>query len=366
MQERKIYSLTGGKLRRAYCQEGITIGNDARAYLADGQAHFMILRRFCSYTPESKWGRFHMQLHLNKDCICVFRAFAMDIADEEQEELTAMEHFFMDGTVSVADKKRAFDNAGGIQVTNREDVLLYDLQGEYLFVAIEITGSGEGYIDNMFLDSQGDNFMQTFPEIYQEEGSFFHRYMSVFSTIYNGIDNEISHIDQYLDPDTAPAELLPQYADWLGLELEGEFLEEDLLRRLIREAYQLNRIKGTKQCIRRLISLVLGQDAIIVERKRLDGYISQEDKRIYQKLYGCDEQDIVILVNRERNERVQAQLLYLINQFKPVKSHVELIFYKDFSRLDTYSFMDKDRLLSGTGQGVLNNRQTLNGTSRLG
>ena len=364
MQDKNIYTLTSGKLKRAF-YEGFCIEKDGKVCMSGSQAHFMVLHKFCSYISASRWGRFHLQLHLPKDCICVLRAFAMDASDEESEQLVALEKFFADAEVPATLKKERFDCAGGLKLINTEDALLYELTGEYLFIAIEIIGNGDGYIDHMFLDSQGDNFMQTFPEIYQEEGGFFHRYMSVFSSVYQDIDMEIAHIDQYLDVDTAPMGLLLEYADWLGLDIRGEFLEEELLRRLLKEAYQLNRIKGTRQCMERLIFLLIGQEAVIIERKRLEGYISQEEKQIYQKLYGIDDQDIVILVDRESDERIQAQLLYLLNQFKPVRSRIKLVFYKGLSRLDSYSYLDKDALFGGSQVGMLDNRQTLNGTNIL-
>jgi len=52
-------------------------------------------------------------------------------------------------------------------------VLLYGLNGRYLYLVLELIGLGEGKITGMKVDSQGDNFMNTFPEIYRERGGYF-------------------------------------------------------------------------------------------------------------------------------------------------------------------------------------------------
>lgn len=81
-------------------------------------------------------------------------------------------------------------------------------------------------------------------------------------------------MDRYLDVESAPMPFLIEMAGWLGFAAEGDFLEEGVLRRLIREIYALNRIKGTKEVIGRLIRAVFGEDPVIVEQNRM-GVLSQ-------------------------------------------------------------------------------------------
>ena len=76
--------------------------------------------------------------------------------------------------------------------------------------------------------------------------SFFHRYMSIYSTLYMDFQEKIDNVADFLDINTAPAQLLPIFCGWMGLDVSGDFLTEDRLRTLVKEAYQLNRTKGTR------------------------------------------------------------------------------------------------------------------------
>ena len=55
---------------------------------------------------------------------------------------------------------------------------------------VEVMGEGVS-IGNIRVEAPGDNFMQTFPEVYREKNSFFHRYLSVYSSIYNDFQEKL-------------------------------------------------------------------------------------------------------------------------------------------------------------------------------
>lgn len=368
MQRKRRYTLCESKLAMAY-YEGFTQSGDTLFAVCNANnegRHFVIFNRFRSYERGTKWGRFHCRSQLFVSSMLKIYAFAVDAKETEAEEWNC---YFHDSGVSWAEKRTYFEQ-NGIQYVNHEDVLLYTLVGEYLWIAVEIDdgeinkGSVE-WIKEMFLDSQGDNFMWTFPEIYQSEGGFFHRYMSIFSSMYQDMSDQIANMEKAFDLDTTPIEVLLELAGWLGFAVERDFLDEFMLRSLIKEIYALNRIKGTKEVIRKLIKLALGEEAVIVERNRLEGCFSEETRETYQRLYGTSIQDVTILLKRSGSERLQAQMIYLLNQFKPARSHIRLVFCPSRSSLDTYCYLDYNAVLSVKGEGSMDDGIRMNGTSVL-
>ncbi|MDE7029882.1 MAG: hypothetical protein K2P63_07880, partial [Lachnospiraceae bacterium] len=155
---------------------------------------------------------------------------------------------------------------------------------------------------------------------------------------------------------------LLKIADWFGFEAEGDFLDEELLRRLIKEIYSLNRMKGTKQVMKNLIRTVSGDESHIIERNRIRGFIPGEVKETYQKLYGSTMQDVTILVKRQEDEKLQSQMLYLLQQFKPVRSRVRLVFSNRCSNMDSYCYLDYNAAISSRGYAHTDHSNRMNGT----
>ncbi len=330
--------------------------------LTKGDRHTLFLPAINSYEENSMWGRFRLKASLPPSCILVLRAFAKDAQETGQEKVCKVDEYLLNPGVSLEEKLTFFENADCVKSVNCQNLLLYDLSGQYLWLCVEIIGAGEGELSGLYLESLGDNFMQTFPEIYQERGGFFHRYLSIFSSMYQELQDKIDHVEDWLDVDKAPKPLLHLFAEWLGLELEGEFLEEGVLRRLITEAYGLNRIKGTRQAVIRLVELVLGEQVIVVERNLLNCHAEREEMKLYNRLYGTSSQDITVLINRKSDEKLQAQLLYLLKQYKPVKSRMKLVFYRDCNSLDSYCFLDGNARLGYLTGGLLDENYSMDGS----
>lgn len=159
MQDKRIYTITETKLEMAYFEGFKRLGS--ALYAQVGARNFLILNRFCSYERESRWGRFHCRTDLSRNSTLRIYAFAVDAGRAQAEELN---RYFHDPAVPWQEK-RGYFGRDGTAFVNHEDILLYDLQGEYLWIAVEIEDAGNDKLYDMKLDSQGDNFMQTFPEI---------------------------------------------------------------------------------------------------------------------------------------------------------------------------------------------------------
>lgn len=361
MQDKRIYTINATKLDMAYIEGMEKADKKLVSVPSEKGNHFAILNRFRSYARGTKWGRFQCKAKLSPNNSLRIYAVAIDCDEGSALELN---NYFHDTTVNWSEKKDCFKDSGLVYV-NHNDVLLYDVVGEYLWIAIEVDGDGDDEICDMKLDSMGDNFMQTFPEIYQEEGKFFHRYMSIFSSIYQDMSDRLSGIDTYLDIDKTPLPALTEISGWLGFETREDFLDEKMLRNFVKQIYHLNRIKGTKKVMQEIIKVILGEDVVVLERNKMENHIPSTDSSIYKRLYGDTIYDVVIIVKHKEDEKLWAQLLVILEEFKPVRSRIKLVFSENNINLDSYCYMDFNASLDRKMEAAIDGKHKMNGTVML-
>lgn len=248
------------------------------------------------------------------------------------------------GTLSTEEKLKFMQAAGGFQEENKKDILLYRLRGRYLWIAISMEGEGEGWVNGMKVYQKEDDFLDTFPEIYRERNSFFHRYLTIFSALYHEFQGDIDQFYKNFQPDTAPAEMLPVLAEWLGINLQGGFLKEDVMRKLAKNAYALNRIKGTKKAMEQVIRIVLGESPVILEKNKGESY---------ERKKNTEESDITILIKTQVEQKEKAGLVFLLEQFKPFGCTMRLIFLKHGGRMDGHTYLDMNAMIEDGTVGYL-------------
>ncbi len=333
------YSIKKNRLSRALLS-GMSLEGSDTLVCDESEYHTMVLRGLDSTVADCPWGRLFFSGTFPEDCVCYLYAVSSNekVLHRDGRELW-IEDFFLDENVDFLQKKRLLKELGGLRFINTKDVLLYELQGRFLWIMIEVIGRG-GRIGGMKVQAPGDNFMGTFPEIYREKNSFFHRYLSVFSTIYNEFQEELEHRERLVDVQSAPEGLLEVYAQWLGIDVNGAFMEEELLRSLIREAGWLLKWKGTRKCLERLCGLMIGERPVIVERSQLQEYVRSEEQAVYDRLYGDSPYDVTLLIRKRVKETEKNRLLYLLRQFKPVRSRLRVVFLQEKGMLDAYGCLD--------------------------
>lgn len=265
----------------------------------------------------------------------------------------------MDKEIPAEHKEALFTANEEVEFVNKSDVLLYELEGRYLWIYIEVQGIGEGNISNLRITLPGDNFMKTFPEVYQDYGSFFHRYLSVFSSIYNDFQTDIEHIADKLDIDTAPAEMLPIFAGWLGVDVSGNFLGEVKLRSFVKEIYQLNRYKGTKQVLERLAQIVLEEKVLVGEKNMVEERTATKKQVNTITLYGKTPYDVTILVRNYVEEQKKSQLFFLLQQFVPIRCRLNIVYLQDNGVLDSYCYLDMNAKVYQKEQAILDQNNSL-------
>lgn len=351
------YTVRQNKMKRA-SKFGVSLTEKTEFIIDPAEdGHYIFLPVFDSGIEDGKWGRLSFSIELDEDMSFSVMAFATnERMFMRKEELTDINTFLCDDDINPSIKMAFFDLAEGIKKKDQNDILLYELSGRYLWLAISIEGSGNGSISNIVISNPGDTFMNMFPEIYREWNGFFHRYMSVFSSLFNDFQYKIDEYAENLNVDTAPPELLEIYASWMGIDVSGNFLDEEALRTLVREGPELNRKKGTKAALERLTEIILGEKSIVVEKK-----IAGDSDSYGESVY-----DVSILVKKFVDEKKKAQLFFLLQQFVPIRTRLQIIYLAQKSELDTHSYLDINAAIYSTGEAKLDEHMILDDNTILG
>ncbi|MCR5520632.1 MAG: hypothetical protein K6F44_01825 [Lachnospiraceae bacterium] len=332
---------------------GLTSDDRGNLFCDDSERmHYLFLPPFDGGKEDAEWGRLSFKIDVPDNTEVTIFYFATETtAFTRKHELADMMDFLCETDEDPSIKLELFELAGAKSKRGASDILMYDVRGRFLFVAIRVEGSFKGALSNIRVINPGDTFMITLPEIYRKRGGFYHRYLSVLSSVFNDFQDRIDGYAVNLDPDIADKDLLVTYAGWMGIDLSGDFLDEEKLRMLVKEAPMLNRKKGTKAALERLCEIVLSEKCIVVENK------GDSDRR----MFGESRFDVTILIKSFVEEKKKSQLFFLLNQFVPIRTHLRIIYLEGRSALDTHSYLDINASVFDTKDGKLDSHMSLDG-----
>lgn len=106
------------------------------------------------------------------------------------------------------------------------------------------------------LPGRRSRYLADLPVIYHDN-DFLGRYLMLFETIWEPLEQRQDAIAMYFDPRTCPAAFLPWLAAWLGIAI-NPYWPEARLRHLVTEATDLYRWRGTRYGLARLIEVCTG------------------------------------------------------------------------------------------------------------
>ena len=304
-----------------------------------------------------QWGRFVMDMTAFEQRAWYVYAYATDepVISDGSKYLDIGEYLKSDATVY--EKEDFLRRLGAERFAQKSDMLLYACEGRYLFISLIVKGEGMLAVRGMKLDQEGDVFLNIFPEVYRERGSFFHRFVSIFAEIYHDRQAEIDALPDLLDLDKCPAELIPVYAKWLGIELIPDSFPDDVMRSIVKEAWHLNRMKGSKWALERCIELVLGKKPVILEQNTVVSYENREKDDEISSLKPDDRYGVTVLIDQKISEEQKNFLFHLVNQFRPIRSRIKLVELSHDSLLDGNSYLDKNATVFKLKDAVLDNGQ---------
>ncbi len=131
------------------------------------------------------------------------------------------------------------------------------------------------------------NLLSRLPAIYTEEAPllayrvayedrpFFERYLRGFDDVVEPMRAMLANLCQQFDPDEASADLLPWLSTWVSLALDENWPQLKR-RRLIKEAVELYRWRGTRRGLARYLELYTGITPEINDRPFLGMRLGQD------------------------------------------------------------------------------------------
>lgn len=213
-----------------------------------------------------------------------------------------------------------------------EDLLLYGVKGRFLRFTAEPGERLRGYE----LTFPGLSIDSLLPSVMQGDDAL-RKLLGVYQSLYMDLNRELAGFSARLDPlGAAP---LPELARWLGA---SAWMERGLPEPvLLAAAAELNRLRGTKQGLRRLAELVTGQECEIVEQFQWEAQTcSLQERENCARLYGPDRSDITLLFPVETSEEKLFRLKGILEDFIPLGISYAVVRLEPHMTLDGHSYLD--------------------------
>lgn len=142
--------------------------------------------------------------------------------------------------------------------------------GRFLWLKLQLSGLAPGAkasVREMRLYYPRLSYLRYLPAVYQHDPvseEFLERFLSMFETVFDGIEATIDRIPEMFDPALAPGEFLDWLAQWLDLVTEEDW-PAGVKRRLLQNAARLYERKGTPGGLAEFIEVVTGTRPVIRE-----------------------------------------------------------------------------------------------------
>jgi phage tail-like protein len=154
-----------------------------------------------------------------------------------------------------------------------KDALFEQAQGRYLILRFNLFGDGNSspQIETVRIYFQRQSYLRYLPATYQEDPrgrDFLERFLSIFESMFLEMEEKIAGINQYWDVMAVNPEFLEWLASWLGI-INDEQWSEEKRRELLKQAFPLFKLRGTKKGLRQIIKIFTGREVQIVEHFRL-------------------------------------------------------------------------------------------------
>ncbi|MHC5059133.1 MAG: phage tail protein I [Planctomycetota bacterium] len=176
-----------------------------------------------------------------------------------------------------------------------------------------------------------DHLFDGLPAEYRgrDRAGFLQRLLRLFGDALAELEDKIDGIHDHLSPERVPPEFLPWLSSWVALTLDETWPVEKR-RRLIREALELYRWRGTIRGIRRFVEIYTGLVPDIVEPFKTFWRVGVrstvgEDTRVSAP--GLDPHCFSVIVNsfEELTAREKQKVIDIVQREKP--AHTKVIHY---------------------------------------
>ncbi len=271
---------------------------------------------------------------------------------EYAEGRVDIEDVIQDEDLTISEKKAIFHPFLKKTISNSMDMLLHEVEGRYLWFIVEMYKRDNNFfrLNNFKVSFPKETWTRYLPEIYSEgigKNAFLERYLSIFQSLYEDLNEKIKDSVSKLDPSSTSAEYLRALAEWFAID-NIQIWDDEQLRYIIKNMSSLYGKRGTKEGISNFVKVYTGESPIIVEYQ--DFNCLRENIYKYDlacKLYKNDPYVFTVLVKEEHvpSNKEYKTLVKIIENVKPAYMEFDLVILKPYIFLDNYTYMGVNTVL---------------------
>ncbi len=241
-----------------------------------------------------------------------------------------------------------------VRMVNVDDMLLHRLTGRYLWVFLLVSGAKQDSafcIEGFHVEFPQGSFVEYLPEIYQTgRDSFFERYMAVFQSIYEEMEQSIDALAEFLDYQTTPDDNVKILSGWTGDWASRLHLSPKKLRYVLQNLNHIQSGRGTRSVMEQMLKVTTGQKAIILEHFKWHDWMQKSSSQLesYEKLFGRSEDTFTVIIDLSREETTlsREEIIRLLQDYTPLGMHCNVVLLRSSSHMDTHCYLDKNSCLS--------------------
>lgn len=154
-----------------------------------------------------------------------------------------------------------------LEARNPQDLLLHRVRGRYLWVGLEVWGDGQRGPEVSLIQVYfpQESWTKYLPELYQtEEAEFLTRFLAIFQTVYDELEEEITNSARRLDIQAAPPDILAELGGWLHVDNRHLWTAEHL-RKYLEFGAAAYEYRGTALALERKVEIFTGVKPFIQE-----------------------------------------------------------------------------------------------------
>ena len=147
---------------------------------------------------------------------------------------------------------------------NPPEAFLEDAVGRYLWIRVELVGNERAspVVSTAQVHFPRDSDLRYLPAYYREDedsAAFLERFLSVFESVYTGVEADIESVTRFTDPYGVPGEYLAWLGEWLAV-TAGERWSEAATREFVRRAASIYKQRGTRAGLLTVLGLYFETD----------------------------------------------------------------------------------------------------------
>ncbi|MGZ4134034.1 MAG: phage tail protein, partial [Tumebacillaceae bacterium] len=327
----------------------------------------MLFRALDSTVNETIWHKITLDADFPDETQLRVSYYASDRRDAFiNGQYVVLDEYISDPDRSMQEKLTGLARFWSDPIVSPHDALFFEAQGRYLWLKIEMVGSEKisPLVRKLRAFFPRTSYLENLPAVYQEDPAsrdFLERFLSLFGTFMNEMENKIAHISRYFDGDSVSGEYLRWLATWLGIASDGTWTEEQT-QSVLKRAPELYKKRGTREGLELMIEIFTGEKPYLVEFFQYKHLIEKSEiKKYMEQLYGLDPYCFCVLVKPEsvptENHRLLVQRI--LDEEKPAFAEAKLVVLEPWMYLGTHSYIGVNTFMSEPSLLVLDDKSSM-------